>query len=117
MKHSKLISMFMLGTIVTAGIVGSNLTTQEAKAEVLNKNVIETQNGNAKEEGSFIVTARSGANLRKGPGTNYGIIKAFPKGTVLWRIKPLPDKNGWYNVETEDGRYRGWMHESTGVIS
>lgn len=116
MKYSKVVATIMLGTIVTGSVIGSNLMTKDANAEILNTNVIEAQNENAKETGAFIVTAKSGANLRKGPGTNYGIIKAFPKGTILWRIKPLLDKNGWYNVETEDGRYRGGMHTSTGVI-
>lgn len=114
MKYSKLVSVIMLGTIITGGVISSNATEQKANAAPINEAKIEVNNDNTKETGAFIVTAKSGANLRKGPGTNYSIIKAFPKGTVLWRIKPLPDKNGWYNVETEDGRYRGWMHESTG---
>lgn len=112
--NKKIIAGLLLTSTIYTGIVGSFATI--AKAEENKENTsIEITNVETKETGAFVVDAKSGANLRSGPGTNYRIIKAFPRGTVLWRRQARPT-NGWYNVETEDGKYVGWMHESTGHI-
>lgn len=46
------------------------------------------------------VTARSGLNVRKGPGTNFGINRALPYGT---RIDIFQTQNGWHKISD------GWV--------
>ena len=106
----------LITTIMACGIIGTSLlcTNNVTKAKNLEDTKIETkENIDSKEVGAFVVTAKSGANIRKGPGTQYSIITSVPKGTVLWRVKANPT-NGWYQVETENGRYRGWISSTTG---
>lgn len=53
--------------------------------------------------GRYKVNAKSGLNVRKGPGTNYGIIKTYKNGTVFdtyqisgdWAKTP----SGWVNLK------------------
>ncbi|HHW57154.1 MAG TPA: SH3 domain-containing protein [Clostridia bacterium] len=53
---------------------------------------------------SIKVTAND-VNIRKGPGTNYGIITQVKKGTVLSAL----DKSGdWYKVKLQNGTI-GWI--------
>lgn len=89
-------------------------TNVEATEKVTGNTEIVNEKIDTKETGEFVVTAKSGANIRKGPGTNYGILTAVPKGTVLDRVQPEPTNNGWYNVVTRDGKYRGWISNTTG---
>lgn len=46
------------------------------------------------------VTARSGLNVRKGPGTNFGINRALPYGT---RIDIFQTQDGWHKIDD------GWV--------
>lgn len=43
----------------------------------------------------YTVTAESGLNIRKGAGTNMGIVGAAPKGT---KVECLEVRNGWIKV-------------------
>lgn len=69
--------------------------------------------------GVFTVTAKSGANIRKGPGTNYSKVTAVSKGTVLplWSEEPSYDDDGnaWYAIKYK-GKKR-WICDITGYAS
>ena len=45
----------------------------------------------------YKVTAVHGLNVRRGPGTGYGIVKTLPKGTV---VTVYEQKNGWGRIGT-----------------
>jgi len=47
----------------------------------------------------------SWANVRTGPGTNYGVVKCLPRGT---KGKKLEERNGWYKIQFENG-VTGWI--------
>lgn len=47
-----------------------------------------------------VVTARSGLNVRKGPGTNYSVVKVLSLGT---QITILSESNGW--IKIAEGQY------------
>lgn len=51
--------------------------------------------------GYYRVTPRIGLNIRKGPGTNYGVIRAVPKGTEL-KITEISGQ--WGKCDT------GWVY-------
>lgn len=55
------------------------------------------------------VTARSGLNVRTGPGTNYKVIGALSYGSTLSIVASSKD-NKWYRVTT--GTYNGWVSAS-----
>lgn len=44
------------------------------------------------------VTARNGLNVRKGPGSNYGVVKVLPYGT---NATVLEEVSGWGKIGTE----------------
>lgn len=46
------------------------------------------------------------ANLRKGPGTNYGLVGKLSQGQT---VRLLGRSSDWYNVETKSGK-TGWLH-------
>lgn len=54
---------------------------------------------------ALTVLATEGLNVRKGPGTEYGIVT---KVVFRQELKELDYKNGWYKIETEDGIV-GWV--------
>ena len=45
----------------------------------------------------YKVTAVHGLNVRRGPGTGYGVVKTLPKGTV---VTVYEQKNGWGRIGT-----------------
>lgn len=51
-------------------------------------------------------TCGSSLNLRRGPGTNYGIVASLPNGTALTRKCKSGD---WWKVKTMNGRV-GWVY-------
>lgn len=57
----------------------------------------------------YRVTASSGANMRSGPSTTYGIVSSFAQGTYLYYIGYSYPGDGyiWYNL----GHYSttGWI--------
>lgn len=61
-----------------------------------------------------MVTAKSGANIRTGPGTNYSIVGAVLNGTELVLATPGPhyDSSGckWYKVV-----YQGYYRYISGI--
>lgn len=109
----------ILTLLLSLSIIGSTAIAPaiNANASVLDNNT-EVTEVTPKEAGAFTVTANEGANLRTGPGLSYGIITAFQKGTVLWRVNygPTTDSTGhkWYKVTTIDNKYTGWISSTTG---
>jgi curli biogenesis system outer membrane secretion channel CsgG len=47
------------------------------------------------------------ANVRSGPGTNYGIVGSVKQGE---KLAILGEEGDWYNVELPDGK-TGWIHK------
>lgn len=76
---------------IVEGITGKAVTTTTAKKEAAAR---KTSSKKVK------VTAKSGLNCRKGPGTSYGVVCAFPYGTELTITE---EKGNW-------GKYsKGWI--------
>ncbi|WP_010293517.1 SH3 domain-containing protein [Clostridium senegalense] len=114
MAKKKIVSSLIISGILAATMLGTPSIAMAASTENnQNTNVEEGSIIQPREAGSFIVTADIGANIRSGPGTNYSILTAVPRGTILWRMNYGPT-NGWYKVRTDNGRYVGWIHQSTG---
>lgn len=56
----------------------------------------------------YQVIARSGLNMRRGPGTEYSDIAAFPKDTI---VAGLSRSGNWIQVDIDgDGYADGYMH-------
>lgn len=119
MRIKKLISCLLLTTCV---FTASNIVFNEkANADTVNDSVVEnleSQDGANKESiiqpriaGVVLVTAKSGANIRKDAGTNYSKIPpAASKGECLdyyGKTKKGTDGVDWYQVEWQ-GKV-GWI--------
>jgi uncharacterized protein YraI len=114
----KLFSMFLLTAVIGANLIlPRNLVKADTVKEATTKTTNSTVTPNT--AGIFTVTAASGANIRKGPGTNYSIIGAVPKGTELQLASPLSykDTSGgtWYYVVY--GTKYGYISATTGYAS
>lgn len=59
--------------------------------------------GTTQSSGQVLLTG-SYVNIRTGPGLDFDIITALPRGTTL---KLLGEAAGWYQVQLDDGR-QGW---------
>lgn len=59
--------------------------------------------------GSILETTTD-VNFRKGPGTNYSVIRVFPKGTQVKSINVTVPSNKFYNVSNNGDE--GWVHGS-----
>lgn len=59
---------------------------------------------------TFAVTARSGLNLRAGPGETFGVLQKVPLNTLVRGVKQVCD---WMQVDIQgDGTSDGYMHSS-----
>ncbi len=56
----------------------------------------------------YVFVNRSLVNIRKGPGTNYSILKTAKKGT---KLKAIAEKGKWYKVVLPNGKI-GWIAKS-----
>lgn len=63
----------------------------------------------AEEKVPLIRHAKTGANLREGPGTKFAVITVVPKGG---QVSVLETKGGWSRVQL-DSKTFGWMANST----
>lgn len=111
-------------TLMTVGILGTNmfLGSSAVMAEEnnnINKPLTEVTTIQPREAGLFTITADIGANMRSGPGMNYSIIKAFPKGTQFARDYGTVNGGWWKVVLLKNGKLdysnTGYIHESTGI--
>lgn len=59
------------------------------------------------------ITANSGANVRKGPGTNYSIIIALKKGT---QVKVIGITGNWYQIQLSSG-IKGYIYKTLVNVS
>mgnify|MGYP001495345711 CR=1 FL=1 len=50
-------------------------------------------------------------NFRKGPGTEFNIVKALQAGTQIFVISTI-DKNGYYNVIDLETNIEGYVYKS-----
>lgn len=59
---------------------------------------------------TYTITARSGLNLRAGPGESFGVIQKYPLGTLVRGVKRIGD---WMQIDIQgDGVSDGYMHSS-----
>jgi curli biogenesis system outer membrane secretion channel CsgG len=54
-----------------------------------------------------VFVAVTTANIRSGPGTEYGVISSVRQGE---KLTVLGEKEDWYNVELPDGK-KGWIYK------
>lgn len=59
-------------------------------------------------EGDTRIVAVSKANVREGPGSNYGIVMRLNYGTVIVQVQRDQE---WLQIRTQDGQI-GWIHDS-----
>ncbi|AOR24984.1 SH3 domain-containing protein [Clostridium taeniosporum] len=118
MKSKKVLSLLLATCIVGTSIevfsvavnakVRDSITIEESNT-VTDENNEVSHRRVPRSVGSIVVTARSGANIRKGPGTNYKKI-----GAIAWGEDTpyaYEKKNGWYKIEWGDSY--GWISAST----
>lgn len=117
MMNKKLLSLLLSASIVG---VSTGVLTLPASAETKdniaseNTQIDETSVITPRTVGSVVVTAKSGANIRSGAGTEYSI-----KGTLAYgedapyAYESKKDSNGttWYKIEW--GSSYGWISSST----
>lgn len=91
---TKLYDVEKMAKAIASGIMG--------KATVAPAHKIETKTATKKKDSSKTVkvTAKSGLNCRKGPGTKYGTVMAYPYGSTL---KITEETNGWGKTS------KGWV--------
>lgn len=53
------------------------------------------------------ITAKSGLNVRSGPGTNYGIVQSIPYGGGYTIIE---EQNGWGLLKAYSNNRNGWIY-------
>lgn len=56
---------------------------------------------------SKVLVTATALNVRAGPGTNYGILEAVAKGTIL-EVQDIGGQDAWVKVILPDGKI-GWM--------
>lgn len=81
-----------------AGAAGDAAASQEQTAEESAAAEEPAQTGTAQK---CVVSARSSANVRSGPGTEYDVVASLPNNTVLDITGEA--QNGWYPVRAENG--------------
>ena len=116
MRFKKIIAF----TVLAASISGVTFNTTAHAQEITNKDVssVVEDNINPKIAWIFTVTAKSGANIRSGPGTNYSIVATARYGAEL---KYCGDKQvvagvTWYKVRAEFSTKEGWISGTTGWL-
>ena len=83
---------------IVAGLTGKSTVAPAHKTETKT----ETKTATKKKDSSKTVkvTAKRGLNFRKGPGTKYGTVMAYPYGSTL---KITEETNGWGKTS------KGWV--------
>jgi uncharacterized protein YgiM (DUF1202 family) len=107
--------------VITTSISGVAFNTTANAEEITNNdisNVVES-NINPKIAGMFTVTAKSGANIRSGAGTNYSIVATARYGADLTYCGEKKVVSGvtWYKVLNESETVKGWISGTTGFLS
>lgn len=107
-------------TVLMASISGVMFNTTASAEEITHNdisNAVES-NINPKLAGMFTVTAKSGANIRSGPGTNYKIVATARYGAELDYCYEKKVVSGvtWYKVKAEFSTVEGWISGTTGVL-
>jgi len=64
---------------------------------------------------SYLAYVNQVVNFRKGPGTEFDIIKALQEGTQIFVISTI-DKNGYYNVIDLETNTEGYVYKSYVVL-
>ena len=88
-------------TASTENLLSSSQSNQAVPAQCFDKNIARI----------YIVNSTIGLNIRKGPSTSYGVVKAVPQGTRLINYGYY-SKDGndiWLYVQTSDGVI-GYVH-------
>lgn len=81
-----------------AGAAGDAAASQEQTPE---ENAAAEEQAQAGTAQQCVVSARSSANVRSGPGTEYDVVASLPSNTVLHITGEA--QNGWYPVRAENG--------------
>ena len=81
-----------------AGAAGDAAASQEQTRE---ENAAAEEQAQAGTAQQCVVSARSSANVRSGPGTEYDVVASVPSNTVLDITGEA--QNGWYPVRAENG--------------
>ena len=81
-----------------AGAAGDAAASQEQTPE---ENAAAEEPAQAGTAQKCVVSARSSANVRSGPGTEYDVVASLPNNTVLDITGEA--QNGWYPVRAENG--------------
>ena len=85
-------------TSTEAGAAGDAAVSQEQTPE---ENAAAEEQAQAGTAQQCVVSARSSANVRSGPGTEYDVVASLPSNTVLDITGEA--QNGWYPVRAENG--------------
>lgn len=106
--------------VLTASISSMAFNTNVNAEEITNKETSNTVESNItpKLAGMFTVTAKSGANIRSGAGTNYSIVATARCGAELTYCGEKKVVSGitWYKVWNESETVKGWISGTTGVL-
>lgn len=86
------------GETAPEAVAGEAAASQEQTAEESAAAEEPAQAGTAQK---CVVSARSSANVRSGPGTEYDVVASLPNNTVLDITGEA--QNGWYPVRAENG--------------
>ncbi|WP_163234058.1 SH3 domain-containing protein [Clostridium sporogenes] len=127
MINKKIVASLLMATCIFSA--GGGLFGMAANADTLNNNVAETSNIETtindddivispRIAGMVTVTSKSGANIRKGAGTNFSKINPAARyGEELdycGKTKKGTDGVNWYQVEWQ-GQY-GWISSSVSSL-
>ncbi|MGL4875056.1 MAG: SH3 domain-containing protein [Clostridium sp.] len=117
MNFKKIIAL----TLITSSLTGIGISLNANAQTVVNNEGIKTEETSVKPKlaGVFTVTAKSGANIRAGAGTNYKIVATARYGAELGycgQSKYGTDGKLWHKVESENGKTTGWISETTGWL-
>ncbi|PWX70225.1 SH3 domain-containing protein [Clostridium perfringens] len=107
-----LVTCSLVGTISTVNVLAKENVSDTVKTEVAEINT-------PKIAGIFTVTAKSGANIRAGAGTNYKIVATARYGAELYYMgEDRYDSKGvlWYKVKSENGKVTGWISSQVGWL-
>lgn len=108
-------------TLITSSLTGIGLSLNANAQTEVPKDGIQTVEtvSNPKLAGVFKVTAKSGANIRSGVGTNYKIVATARYGAELDYMgedRKGSDGKWWYKVKAEYSNTVGWISETTGWL-
>jgi uncharacterized protein YgiM (DUF1202 family) len=109
-------------TALTASVSMLGINTTANAEEITHNNITEVieSNINPRTSGIFKVTAKSGANIRSGSGTNYSIVATARYGAELTFCNATRvDSSGvkWYKVQAEFSSVQGWISSTTGTLN